>query len=129
MSQRLCRQWPALVHWCQAPPDLQGLITKHVSPDLMKALCECVVNLFAGNIPMTPQQRQTLVPHTKMLMTLMKKNVSLAKKKKLLLQQKGKGLAGLGALISLGRFTMQMAQQLKGKEGRINGKIVRRPMK
>ena len=129
MSQRLCRQLPSLVHWCQAPPELQHLITQHASQDLINTLCECVVNLFAGNLPMTPEQRRHLVPHTKMFLTLMKKKVSMGKKRKLLLQQKGKGALGALAGVAYSLYKLGMREARKNQGLRINGTIVRRPWK
>ena len=56
-------------------------------PELIKCLCECVMNVIKGNVPMKAAHKSRLTRHKKDLRFLAKKGNSLERKKKVL--QKG----------------------------------------
>lgn len=65
------------------------LLKKCSKPEI-KTLCECVLNVLCGNIPLTKSQKDRLYPHKESLRKLSKKKIPLYKKKKILIQ-KGEG--------------------------------------
>uniref|UniRef100_A0A2L2YW30 Uncharacterized protein n=1 Tax=Parasteatoda tepidariorum TaxID=114398 RepID=A0A2L2YW30_PARTP len=65
-------------------------LLKKCSKSEIKTLCECVLNVLCGNIPLTKSQKNKLAPHKESLRKLSKKKLSLYKKKKILVQ-KGEG--------------------------------------
>lgn len=57
---------------------------------LIKCVCECVLNLLKGNVPITRRQKNKLTPYKRTLRRLSDKKVPLFKKRTLLVQ-KGEG--------------------------------------
>lgn len=57
---------------------------------LIKAVCECVLNVLKGNVPLNKHQKRKITAYKKVVRTLGKKSVPLYKKRKLLVQ-KGDG--------------------------------------
>ena len=99
MSAVVRRALPILKTLAGAKPKLKKAIIKYASPDLVMAISEIALNMLKGIIKLTPQQKQRLSRYKKEFRSLAKKNVSVAKKRKLLIQ-KGGG-AGLAALIPI----------------------------
>lgn len=64
---------------------------KKCSKNTIKSLCECVLNLLKGNIPLTQYQKRKLKPHKRSLRKLADKSIPLYKKRRLLVNQKGGG--------------------------------------
>ena len=82
---------------------------KEASADLIKALCECTLNILKGNIKLTTAQKKKLARYKNILRSLAVKRTSMKKRKTIL--QSG-GLIGallspvlgvLGALLGAGR--------------------------
>lgn len=71
----------------------QSLIKK-CSKREIKTLCECVLNVLCGNIPLTKSQKNRLSPHKESLRKLSNKKTPLYKKKKILIQ-KGEGFLSI----------------------------------
>ena len=67
---------------------------KGASPDLIKALCECSLNILKGRIKLSPTQKKKLSRHKKNLRLLATKKSTLKHRKRVL--QKG---GFLGALL------------------------------
>ena len=61
----------------------------------MQCLCECALNILHGNVPLTTAQKQKLRCHKNTLRTLGSKKISLTKKKKKLVNQKGGFISAL----------------------------------
>ena len=99
MSAVVRRALPLLKTLADAKPKLKKAIIKYASPDLVNAISEIVLNMLKGIIKLTPQQKQRLSRYKKEFRSLAKKNVSVNKKRKILIQ-KGAG-AGLAALIPI----------------------------
>ena len=99
MSAVVRRALPTLKLLAGATPKLKKAIIQHASPDVVKAIAEIVLNMLKGVIKLSPQQKQRLSRYKKQLYSLAKKGVSIAKKRKVLLQ-KGGG-AGLAALLPI----------------------------
>ena len=51
--------------------------------ELIDSVCECYLNVLKGNFPLNSQEKTKLRKHKNNLRTLVKKRVSLKKKKKL----------------------------------------------
>lgn len=56
---------------------------------LIKAICECALNVVKGNIPLTPYHKRKLIAHKNIIRTLADKKKSLQSKKKILVQKGG----------------------------------------
>ena len=57
---------------------------------IIKGVCECALNLLRGNIPISKQKKNKLVPYKRTLRRLGDKKIPLFKKRRLLVQ-KGDG--------------------------------------
>ena len=99
MSAVVRRALPLLKTLVDAKPKLKKAIIKYASPDLVMAISEIALNMLKGIIKLTPQQKQRLSRYKKEFRSLAKKNVSVNKKRKILVQ-KGGG-AGLAILLPL----------------------------
>ena len=99
MSVVVRRALPLLKTLVDAKPKLKKAIIKYTSPDLVMAISEIALNMLKGIIKLTPQQKHRLSRYKKEFRSLAKKNVSVDKKRKLLVQ-KGGG-AGLALLLPL----------------------------
>jgi len=99
MSLLVRRALPLLKVFVDANPKLKKAIIKHASSDLVTAILEIALNMLKGVIKLTPQQKHRLSRYKKEFRSLAKKNVSVNRKRKLLVQ-KGGG-AGLALLLPL----------------------------
>ena len=99
MSAVVKRALPLLETLVAANPKLKKAIIKYASPDLVTAISEIALNMLKGIIKLTPQQKHHLSRYKKEFRSLAKKNVSVGKKRKLLVQKGGSAL--LAALIPL----------------------------
>ena len=99
MSAVVKRALPLLETLVDANPKLKKAIIKYVSPDLVTAISEIALNMLKGIIKLTPQQKHRLSRYKKEFRSLARKNVSVGKKRKLLVQKGGSAL--LAALIPL----------------------------
>ena len=99
MSAVVRRALPLLKTLVDANPKLKKAIIKYASPDLVMAISEIALNMLKGVIKLTPQQKQRLSRYKKEFRSLAKKNLSVNKKRKILVQ-KGGG-AGLAVLLPL----------------------------
>ena len=94
MSICLKKNIPMLKLLCGAKPAVIRAVLKGASPDLIRALSECSLNLLKGHIPLTSNQMRQLRRHKQSVRLLAKKKTSLKRRKQLL--QKG---GFLGALV------------------------------
>lgn len=69
-------------------------IIQKVPNSIVKSLCECVLNVLHGNVPLTKTQINSLSKHKTCLRKLSDKKVPLYKKRKLLVQ-KGDGFLSI----------------------------------
>ena len=99
MSAVVRRALPLFKVLLDAKPKLKKAIIKYASPDLVLAISEIVLNTLKGIIKLTPQQKHRLSRYKKEFRSLARKDVSVAKKRKIL-AQKGGG-AGLAALVPI----------------------------
>ena len=97
MSAKLRKYNPHLRTLAVSKPALCKAIIQNAEPDLIKCLCECAMNILKGNVSITPGQKRKLAHHKTHLRNLVKRQVSLSKKKKVL--QKGGFLPALLAPI------------------------------
>ncbi len=101
--EKVKRQATLLKVLQKATPKLRHQIIQSASPELIKVLCDCSLNILKGNVPLSRVQKKKLHTHRNKLRSLIKKSVPVAKKKKIL--QKGGFLPALllpiaGALLS-----------------------------
>ena len=88
-------------------PSVVRQVMREAPPDLIKALCECALNVLKGNIKLSPAQLKKLARYKNVLRSLAAKRTSVKKRKTIL--QKG-GL--IGALLApvlgvLGRLLLR----------------------
>jgi hypothetical protein len=72
-----------------AKPKLRKSIITNCTPDLVKCICECVVNVLEGNINLSSCATRKLQKHKGQLRKVADKSVSLAKKKRFIVQKGG----------------------------------------
>jgi hypothetical protein len=72
-----------------ATPKLRKAILLNGGPGLLKSIAECVLNVTAGNIDLKACIRRKLQKYKGQLRKVSDKRVSLAKKKKLIVQSGG----------------------------------------
>ena len=89
MSAVVKRALPLLKVLVDASPKLKKAIIKHAPTDLVTAISEIVLNLIKGVIKLTAHQKKRLSRYKKELLALVKKKVSLGKKRKILVQEGG----------------------------------------
>ena len=94
MSARMRRNIPMLKLLCGAKPSIVKAVLKGASPDLIRALSECSLNVLNGRIPLTQNQMQQLRRHKQAIRALANRKTTVKRRKQLL--QKG---GFLGALI------------------------------
>ena len=74
----------------QAKPSQRRALLKVAHPELIKTICECAQNLLKGTaVSLSPATRRKLYPHRKSLRKLQNKRLSIASKKKFLVQKGG----------------------------------------
>ncbi|PVD35100.1 hypothetical protein C0Q70_06381 [Pomacea canaliculata] len=94
---------------CGAKPKVIKEVLKGASPDLIKAISECSLNVLKGHVHLTPAQKKRLCKYKEDLRLLARRNTSVKRRKQIL--QKGGFLSFLlkpilGALGGLvGSFT------------------------
>lgn len=101
MSRRLERFAPTLRLLNRySDADKRRWLKSNLHKDLVLCLCECAKNLLKGKVPLTASQRKSLGRRKRALRTLVKRNVSVKQKKKII--QKGGFLGAiLGPIISV----------------------------
>ena len=75
-----------------ATPRARNQLIRCADRDLIHCISECCVNVLNGRVPLTPKQKSKLSRHKEKLRTLVKRKVSLRKKKEII--QKG-GFLGI----------------------------------
>lgn len=88
------RKTPAVVKYgkqlkllVQCPAKTRKAYISEGGPGLIKAVCECALNILKGRVPLSSTQKARLKRHKKDLRTLTRKKTSLKTKKRIL--QKG----------------------------------------
>ena len=122
MSQRLKANVPYLHVLAKGSQTQRNGVLKGAKKDLVECLCECALNILHGNVPLSGEQKRKLRCHKTTLRALGSRKLSLAKKKKKLVNQKGgfiSALAGpvlgiLGELI-IGGIKKGVARRRKRK--------------
>ena len=73
----------------RAKPKVKRMVIAKADKQFMNCLCECGKHVLKGNVPLTPRQLRALRPYKNHLRDLVRENVSLKKKKKIILQKGG----------------------------------------
>ena len=102
MSSRVKRTLPLLKVLKDANPKLRKAIIQYAPSDLLMSISEIILNMLKGVLKLTPKQKQHLSRYKKEFRTLARKDVSVNKKRKLLVQKGGGG----GALATLLPFVL-----------------------
>lgn len=92
MSNLLRRNGAILKVLCKASPATTKALIQSASPDLVKALCECALNVLKGRVTVSSLQKKKLTRHKRDLRDLVKKKTSFKRRRQIL--QKG-GFLGL----------------------------------
>ena len=92
MTQRIKKNISMLNALCHCKSKKQQHILKVAGPDLVKAICDCALNVLRGTIPITSDQKKKLRPFKNVLRSLADPKKTVASKKKLLVQRGGSPL-------------------------------------
>lgn len=88
----------------KAKPKLRQELLKHADKELVRTICECVLNVLEGNIAVPPPELKKLSKHKKLLRRIVQKACNW-KQKRVIIQKGGNFLIPLlapilGAVIS-----------------------------
>jgi hypothetical protein len=72
-----------------AKPKLRKAIIANCTPELLKCICECVVNVLKGNLTLSSCAKRKLQKHKGQRRKVADKSVSPAKKKRIIVQKGG----------------------------------------
>jgi hypothetical protein len=86
-GKRLDRNADVLSYLLRAQPKIRRSIIEGSTKDVVDTLCECILNVINGNVPVTAQQKRQLIRHKSDLRKLVTGRVNLTEKKRVL--QKG----------------------------------------
>ena len=95
MSQRLRRNHDFLKLLAKCTPAQRKAILKVADDNLIKTICECVLNVLEKTVPTGRAVKKRLFPHKKALSTLVHKGTPIERKKKILIQHEGNFLGVL----------------------------------
>ena len=84
MSECLKRNAAVLRLLQKLKPSTARSVMKEASADLIKALCECTLNILKGNIKLTTAQKKKLARYKNILRSLAVKRTSMKKRKTIL---------------------------------------------
>jgi len=82
-----------------AKPKLRKAILLNCGPDLLKSVGECALNVLRGNVRLTSCSRRKVRKHRGQLREIADKRVSIAKKRKIIVQRGGFLLPLLSAVL------------------------------
>ena len=89
MAQRLRKNHDFLKLLVKCTPAQCKAILKVADDALVRTICECVLNVLKGTVPVSKPTKKKLLVHKKPLIALAEKSTPLEKKKKLLVQHGG----------------------------------------
>ena len=95
MAQRLRRNHDFLKLLVKCTPAQRKAILKVADNALVRIICECVLNVLKGTVPVSKPTKKKLLVHKKPPIALAEKSTPLEKKKKLLVQHGGNFLSVL----------------------------------
>ena len=95
MAQRLRKNHDLLKLLVKCTPAQRKAILEVADEALITTICECVLNVLKGTVPVSKPAKKKLLPHKKSLIALAEKCTPLKKKKKLLVQHGGNFLSVL----------------------------------
>ena len=95
MAQRLRKNHDFLKLLVKCTPAQRKAILKVADDALVRTICECVLNVLKGTVPVSKPAKKKLLVHKKPLIALAEKSTPLEKKKKLLVQHGGNFLSVL----------------------------------
>ena len=95
MAQRLRKNHDFLKLLVKCTPAQHKAILKVADDTLARTICECVLDVLKGTMPVSKPAKKKLLVHKKPLITLAEKSTPLEKKKKLLVQHGGNFLSVL----------------------------------
>jgi len=89
MSQTVKQCGDYLQVLAKCSPRQRQAILREADPKLVKAICECALNVINGNVPLSVSQKQRLSPHKSTLRSLADKRKSNKARKRLIVQRGG----------------------------------------
>jgi hypothetical protein len=87
--ERVRSNYHALHVLRKARPKLRKAIVSHGDKELVKSICECVLNVLNGNVSLTACAKRKLQKHKVVLRKVADKRVPLSSKKRLIVQKGG----------------------------------------
>ncbi len=101
MATRLKKHLDELRVLKKSKPAFRKSILRAADKDLICCLCECSHNVLNGNIKLSPKDKKPLQKHSKHLRELASRNISLKKKRGILVQKGGFLPALLGPILAI----------------------------
>lgn len=89
MSRAVTNNADALRFLVRAKPSSRIALLKTADKELIRCICECVLNTINGHVPLNQSQKNKLTKHKNVLRKLVQRGGGINKKKKLLLQNGG----------------------------------------
>ena len=89
MSLNLVNDKPFLELLTATNPLQQKALLITATPSQIHSICECVINVLHGTVPLDDQVRRSLGSHREILYTLAEPTLPYADKKKLIVQKGG----------------------------------------
>ena len=114
MSNRLKTHAPYLHVLAKGNAKQREGILRGADKELIYCLCECALNVLQGNVQISSEDKSKLKKYKRCLRDLSNKKISLTKKRKLLLRQKGGWVTALIAPI-LGTLASLLFKKIKTK--------------
>src|SRR5215469_13183597 len=97
--KRIKSNYSALQLLWKAKPKLRKAVLLNCSPDLLKCVGECALNVLRGNVRLTKCSKRKLREHRRLLRKIADKSVSVDKKRRLIVQRGGFLLPLLSAVL------------------------------
>lgn len=84
MKARIRKNLPILKLLSKSKPRQRKEIIKKASPDVIKTISECSLNVLNGNLRLTPTQKRKLKKHKNSLRRLAQRKISTNKRRKII---------------------------------------------
>lgn len=83
------KQLRVLQALCYLSNTQRQAVLRKADPALIRCICECILNILQGTVPLSPEYKTKLKRHVKLLRKLSSKGSSFQNKKKIIIQKGG----------------------------------------
>lgn len=89
MSHNVRKHGDFLKVLTQCTPKQRKALLQNASPNLLRCLCECCLNVLKGNVKLSASQKRHLSRHKQVLRTLADRKTPVKRKRQILVQKGG----------------------------------------